>query len=188
MNVLLTSCGLETQAIENAFLKMLPKAPSEINAMFIPTAANSPDALEVLPKCLNDLFKCGIKRENVFVYDLYAPVNNEFRDNCDVIYICGGKALKVLTNLVKLSGASLSGSVAEKLPFNSANGGSEKLNEKADKYARKLFPDIASRKPYRVQKIIHKIIQNVGIKPLVKRKGDAYAAVRRRWTELGLLK
>ncbi len=100
----------------------------------------------------------------------------------------GGKALKVLTDLVKLSGAALSGAVAEKLPFNSANGGSEKINEKADRYARKLFSDIENRKPYRVQKMIHKIVQNVGIKPLINRKGDAYAAVRRRWTELELLK
>ena len=100
----------------------------------------------------------------------------------------GGKALKVLTKLVKLSGAALSGSVVEKLPFNGANSSSERLNEKADRYARKLFSDIESQKPYRIQKIIHKIIQNVGIKPLIKRKGNAYAAVRRRWTELELLK
>lgn len=100
----------------------------------------------------------------------------------------GGNALKVLTNLVKLSGASLSGSLALKLPFNSANGGSEGLNQKANRYARKLFSDIESRKPYRVQKLLHIIIQNVGIKPLINRKGDAYAAVRQRWTELKLLK
>ena len=40
-------------------------------ALFIPTAANTPDAIEVLPKCLNDLLKCGIPRENITVYDLY---------------------------------------------------------------------------------------------------------------------
>ncbi len=61
MNVLLTSCGLETETIEKAFKNMLPKSPSEIKAIFIPTAANFADAIEVLPKCLNDLLKCGIK-------------------------------------------------------------------------------------------------------------------------------
>lgn len=62
MNVLLTSCGLETEAIEKESMAMLSKVPSEIIAVFIPTAANSPDAIEVLPKCLNDLLKCGVKR------------------------------------------------------------------------------------------------------------------------------
>ena len=49
MKVLLTSCGLETKAIEKSFMDLLPNSPSEIKAMFIPTAANSPDDIEVLP-------------------------------------------------------------------------------------------------------------------------------------------
>ena len=47
MNVLLASCGSET------------------------------DAIEVLPKCLNDLLKCGIAKENIFVYDLHDEANDE---------------------------------------------------------------------------------------------------------------
>lgn len=90
MNVLLTSCGLETKTIEKAFIDMLPKSPSEIKAMFIPTAANSPDAIDVLPKCLNDLIKCGIRRENIFVYDLHDELENNIRNSFDVIYLCGG--------------------------------------------------------------------------------------------------
>ena len=50
MNVMLTSCGLETKRIEKLFMDMLQKSPSEIKAIFIPTAANSPDAIGVLPK------------------------------------------------------------------------------------------------------------------------------------------
>ena len=90
MNVLLTSCGLETQVIESAFINMLTKAPSETKAVFIPTAAISPDAIEVLPKCLNDLLKCGIKRENIFVYDLHDHIDSELLQTYDVIYLCGG--------------------------------------------------------------------------------------------------
>lgn len=90
MNLLLTSCGLETKAIENQFVKMLDKPPAEIRAMFIPTAAIFPDAVEVLPKCLNDLLECGIKRENIFVYDLHDPIKEGLSDICDVVYICGG--------------------------------------------------------------------------------------------------
>lgn len=90
MNILLTSCGLETKNIEKIFKSMLKKEVSKIKAMFIPTAANSPDAIEVLPKCLNDLLKCGISRENIFVYDLHYEIKDDIYDNYDVIYLCGG--------------------------------------------------------------------------------------------------
>ena len=89
MNVLLTSCGLETQAITDCFLRMLPKPPEEARAIFIPTAANSPDAIEVLPKYLIDLLKCGSQRENILVYDLHRPMDEEASCGYDVIYLCG---------------------------------------------------------------------------------------------------
>lgn len=92
MNVILTSCGLETKRIQKRFTNMLQKSPSEIKAIFIPTAANSPDAIEVLPKCLNDLLECGIKRENIFVYDLHDEIENNIINSYDVIYLCGGSA------------------------------------------------------------------------------------------------
>ncbi|MGN0745799.1 MAG: Type 1 glutamine amidotransferase-like domain-containing protein [Aristaeellaceae bacterium] len=90
MNVLLTSCGLETPAITDCFLRMLPKPPEEARAIFIPTAANSPDAIQVLPKCLNDLLKCGIRQENILVYDLHRPMSEAACCGYDVIYLCGG--------------------------------------------------------------------------------------------------
>lgn len=99
MNVMLTSCGLETKKIETVFLDMLPKAPSEIRAVFIPTAANSPDAIEVLPKCLNDLLRCGIKRENIFVYDLYDAIEENICETYDVIYLCGGSTSYLLRRI-----------------------------------------------------------------------------------------
>ena len=99
MNVLLTSCGLETKIIEKAFMDMLPKSPSEIKAMFIPTAANSPDAVEVLPKCLNDLLKCGIRRENIFVYDLHDEIEDNISSMYDVIYLCGGSPAYLLKRI-----------------------------------------------------------------------------------------
>lgn len=92
MNVLLTSCGLETKRIEKSFMDMLQKTTSEIKAIFIPTAATSPDAIDVLPKCLNDLLKCGIKRENIFVYDLHDEIENNIINSYDVIYLCGGSS------------------------------------------------------------------------------------------------
>ena len=71
MRVMLTSCGLETKKIGDAFLEFLGKVPKEANALFSPTAAIDADAIEVLPKCMNDLLKVGIPKQNVRVFDLH---------------------------------------------------------------------------------------------------------------------
>ena len=99
MNVLLTSCGLETRKIEETFIGMLPKSPSDCKAIFIPTAANSPDAIDVLPKCLEDLLKCGIRRENIFVYDLYDEIEEDICTEYDLIYLCGGSPSYLLRRI-----------------------------------------------------------------------------------------
>lgn len=99
MNVLLTSCGLETNKIEETFLGMLPKTPAECRAIFIPTAANSPDAVDVLPKCLKDLLKCGIMRDNIFVYDLYDEMEGDICKEYDIIYLCGGSPSYLLRRI-----------------------------------------------------------------------------------------
>lgn len=65
MRVMLTSCGLETEQIKEHFLGMLGKEPADTKALFIPTAAINADAIEVLPKCMNDLLKCGIPKDNI---------------------------------------------------------------------------------------------------------------------------
>lgn len=78
---------------------MLNKKPSKIKAMFMPTAAIDSWAIEVLPKCMNDLLKCGIKRENVFVYDLHKPYNGRVADDFDVVYICGGNTEYLLNRI-----------------------------------------------------------------------------------------
>lgn len=90
MKVLLTSCGLETENIQTKFTDMLKMDTAEAKAVFIPTAAIDADAIEVLPKCMNDLLKCGIKKENITVYDLHKPMSANELKRCDVIYICGG--------------------------------------------------------------------------------------------------
>ena len=70
MRVMLTSCGLETEQIKEHFLGMLGKEPADTKALFIPTAAIDADAIEVLPKCMNDLLKCGIPKDNISISDL----------------------------------------------------------------------------------------------------------------------
>lgn len=75
MRVLLTSTGLETEEIKEYFADMLGKEPSSVRALFIPTAAIDADAIEVLPKCMNDLLKCGIQKEHITVYDLHTGMD-----------------------------------------------------------------------------------------------------------------
>ncbi len=60
MRVLLTSAGLETEEIKECFANMIDKEMRSVKALFIPTAAVDPGAIAVLPKCMNDLRKCGI--------------------------------------------------------------------------------------------------------------------------------
>lgn len=99
MKVLLTSCGLETDNIRSKFIDMLNMNPSEVKAIFIPTAAVDADAIGVLPKCMNDLLKCGIKKENITVYDLHKPMTAEETKCYDVIYICGGNTEYLLERI-----------------------------------------------------------------------------------------
>lgn len=90
LNVMLTSCGLETPALQAAFLRLLPKRPAQTRALFITTAANQPDAIEVLPKCLHDLLKCGVPKENITVHDLHDPIEGPLLERWDAVYLCGG--------------------------------------------------------------------------------------------------
>lgn len=90
INVLLTSCGLETGAIEKVFTDMLPCPGENARALFITAAANSPGAVQVLPKCLGDLLRCGIREENITVYDLYDDLGDELSGRFEAVYLCGG--------------------------------------------------------------------------------------------------
>lgn len=90
MAVLLTSAGLETKALQESFLSLITKDMSEVKALFIPTAAIDPEAIAMLPKCRNDLLKCGISDENITVYDLHTGISPEELQRYDLVYLCGG--------------------------------------------------------------------------------------------------
>ena len=90
MRVMLTSCGLETEQIKEHFLGMLGKEPADTKALFIPTAAINADAIEVLPKCMNDLLKCGIPKDNISVFDLHRNMPIDELKTFDVVYLTGG--------------------------------------------------------------------------------------------------
>ena len=96
MRVLLTSAGLETEEIKECFVKLLGKATSEVKALFIPTAAIDAEAIKVLPKCMNDLLKCGIQNKNIKVFDLHTRMEITELQKYDVVYLCGGNTTYLL--------------------------------------------------------------------------------------------
>ncbi len=99
MNVLLTSAGLETEEIKRCFLEMAGKDMAVVKALFIPTAAIDADAIAVLPKCMNDLLKCGIRNENITVYDLHTGMTPCALKQYDVVYLCGGSTRYLLERI-----------------------------------------------------------------------------------------
>ena len=99
MRVMLTSCGLETEQIKEQFLKILGKESAETKALFIPTAAIDADAIEVLPKCMNDLLKCGIPKENIRVFDLHQNMSVGELETYDVVYLTGGRTSYLLERI-----------------------------------------------------------------------------------------
>lgn len=99
MRVMLTSCGLETEAIKHSFLDMMGKNPETATALFIPTAAIDPGAIAVLPKCMNDLLKCGIPERNIRVFDLHTGMSIEELRAYDVVYLTGGRTAYLLERI-----------------------------------------------------------------------------------------
>ena len=99
MRVLLTSAGLETEHIQSYFERMVNKDMALVKALFIPTAAQDPDAIDVLPKCMNDLLKSGILKTNIKVYDLHDGMSLEELQLYDVVYLCGGSTSYLLQRI-----------------------------------------------------------------------------------------
>jgi len=69
--ILLTSAGLENKVVENKFMELIGKKAKEIRVLFITTAAVEPEAIQVLPKCLDDM--TSHKSQNI----LYQSYVNE---------------------------------------------------------------------------------------------------------------
>lgn len=108
MRVLLTSTGLEAPALQAQFLSWLDKPPAQARALFIPTAAIDADAIAVLPKCMNDLLRCGIPAANIRVFDLHEGMTVTELKGYDAVYLCGGQTRYLLERVNRTSfGASL---------------------------------------------------------------------------------
>lgn len=88
--ILLTSTGFENKNIEKKFLELLDKDVKKAKVLFIITAANDPESVRILSKCLDDLTNCGILDENICIYDMHKLIKEEELKLYDAIYVCGG--------------------------------------------------------------------------------------------------
>lgn len=88
--ILLTSTGFENKNIENKFLELLNKEPEKAKVLFIITAAIDIGSVKILSKCADDLLNCGIKEENITVYNMHKAIKEEELQKFDAIYVCGG--------------------------------------------------------------------------------------------------
>lgn len=100
--ILLTSTGFENKNIEKKFLELLNKNTSEAKVLFIITAAIDPDAVRILSKCLEDLTNCGIKDENITIYDLHKAMTKEELEYYDAIYVCGGSTRHLVSRMEEI--------------------------------------------------------------------------------------
>jgi len=125
MSLLLTSAGFETEPLQNTFLSLVNKEAKDIRAIFVPTAAVNPDAIAVLPKCMNDLLKVNIPSKNIFVYDLHTKLSIEEMKQYDVIYFCGGDTRYLLNRINELNfGSTIQSFVADGGVFVGVSAGS----------------------------------------------------------------
>lgn len=88
--ILLTSTGFENDNIKNKFLELLNCNVSKAKILFIITAANNPDAVRILSKCLDDLTNCNIPDENITIYDMHKLLTQDEINKYNAIYVCGG--------------------------------------------------------------------------------------------------
>ena len=95
-------------------------------------------------------------------------------------------ANKVLNRLVLYSGGNLADKIVINAPFNDVSSVSDKVDKLSRCSADKLYSSISKKKRNLFQKAFHSIVLNIGIRPLVKKKGPKYQGVIDKWKELGI--
>ena len=106
--------------------------------------------------------------------------------NTGVNYGCRD-ANKVLSDLVRYSGAYLSGSIACNVPFGS-DPCDDRMKERIKKLSSGFYSDMISKKTYPVQKAFHGIIFSFGIKPFVDAHKEEYSGVSEKWKRYGAVR
>ena len=101
--IILTSTGFENENIKNKFLELLDSDIKNVKVLFIITAANDPEAVRILSKCLDDLTDCGISDDNITVYDMHKLISQEELNNYNAIYVCGGSTRYLADRIKELN-------------------------------------------------------------------------------------
>ena len=101
--ILLTSTGFTNKNIEKKFLEILEKEPQQSKILFIITAAIDPDAIRILSACLDDLTNCGIKDENIKIYDMHKEITSQELNKYDAIYVCGGSTKHLVSRMEEIN-------------------------------------------------------------------------------------
>lgn len=101
--ILLTSTGFENDNIKNKFLELLNCDVAKAKVLFIITAANDPDAVRILSKCLDDLTNCDIPDENITIYDMHKLLTQDEINKYDAIYVCGGSTKCLVDRISELN-------------------------------------------------------------------------------------
>lgn len=99
MKLLLTSTGLKSLVLQEAFLKNTKKEVEQLKVIFVPTAANDEESKAMLPSCKADLTNLGILESNILVYDLDYILPYETGAMYDAIYFCGGSTKYLLERI-----------------------------------------------------------------------------------------
>lgn len=101
--ILLTSAGFENPNVGQKFIDLLEKPAANAKVMFIPTAANCPEAICMLDKCKEELYSVGIKPENLFDYNLDYNLAIEDALKFDAIYFAGGDPTYLLSRIKEIN-------------------------------------------------------------------------------------
>ncbi len=94
-------------------------------------------------------------------------------------------AAKILGDLLRFSGALMSGSIVCNVPFNT-NPCDDKMNTRIKNTAERLYEDIAGKRKHPLQSAFHGMIFSAGIRPFVKKQGEAYRGVTEKWSRMGI--
>ncbi|MBL4936977.1 Type 1 glutamine amidotransferase-like domain-containing protein [Clostridium sp. YIM B02515] len=97
--IILTSSGFKNKNIEKKFLELVEVPKEKIKVLFIPTAAITKEAMDMLPVCKNDLLNAGVLEENISTYDLNRVMKRKEICGFDAIYVCGGSSKHLLSKI-----------------------------------------------------------------------------------------
>ena len=99
--IMLTSTGFNNKNIKERFLELVNIPADKIKVIFIPTAAITEEAKEIIPICKNELLNAGILENNIYTYDLDRIMSSNEICNFNAIYVCGGDPQHLLNKMNK---------------------------------------------------------------------------------------